>query len=183
MRFIFSILFLICISDSASAQGVQSLCGPRASLFERLLTDAEKIRIQCINDYYDQKKIEVEKLVADLDKEIQKQKKIIQENAFKAGPVLTTVQCDSRQGGHDPKKVATCKKALELYSALVTQMNHLMGWDTPRTRDFSASPEQVKKSLEITCPDEKTLKTIQPVRYFRKNLYQVYEHCAILGAS
>lgn len=183
MRFILSIFFLMCFSSSAFAQDVQSLCGPRSSFFERLLTDAEKIRIQCINDYYDQKKIEVEKLIAELDKEIQKQKKIIQDNAFKAGPVLTTVQCDSRQGGHDPKKVAACEKALELYSALVAQMNHLMGWDIPRTKDFSASPEQVKKSLEITCPDEKTLKAIQPVRYFKKNLYQLYEHCAVLGAS
>lgn len=181
MRLILSVLFFLSMSQLAFAQGAQNNCGPKASFFERLLTDAEKIRIQCINDFYDQKKIEVDNLVAELDKEIQKQKKIIQENAYKAGPVLTTVQCDSRQGDHDPKKVATCEKALELYSALVAQMNHLMGWDIPRAKDFSGSPDQVQKALEIKCPDEKTLKAIQPVRYFKKSLYQLYEHCIMLG--
>lgn len=75
-RFIQTIFFISILSATSHAEtNPYQSCGPKANLVTRLLTDAEKIRLACINDVYDKITQQRDKEVAELTETIQNVKK------------------------------------------------------------------------------------------------------------
>lgn len=159
-------------------------CGGKPSVFERLLTNAEEVRLKCIDDYFAAQKEKNARLAAELSAAIKMQKQVLRQSAYEADKALLTVSCAFPASIPSAKqKTEQCRKELALYQGLIAQLDHLMGWDRALTKRTQGSAEEIRESLELPCPDEQTLNKIQPIRYFKKNLYKVYERCRILAAG
>lgn len=182
IRFSSLLLILLMAPFVSSAGSVQEACGVRASAIERLFTDVESIRLKCIDDYFVAQKEANAKMAQQVSEEIEKQKEILKKSAYKADDRLFRVHCDFPAEIENSKsRTEQCRKDLALYNGLVTQLDHIMGWDRIIVKPSQGTAEQVQKELQVPCPDQETLTKIQPVRYFKKNLYKIYERCQVLS--
>lgn len=175
-RLIAYLLFFIAVC----AQTQASTCGARPNTIERLLFDTDKIYLQCEAEAREKKRQEVMDLVTELNKELKAQAAKLKQSADLFNESLNRIRCQNPQQDRDPALVKQCQEDLALYNALLTQIDHLMGWSAS-VAHIDATPKDTpkKESIDVDCPDETTMKKIKPVRYFKKDLYKVYERCVI----
>lgn len=172
-----SLLFII--TTPLHAEGPNyGMCGGKPGVLEKLFTDAEKIRIKCIEDAYQANKEKVRKELEDLyamntklDLELKKSAISIKYNM---------VQCTPKYG--EPKRSAKliqrCSELVAAKSAVVYRIHELNGWN--------AKPIAKKSTItnaEITppCPSKEKLKEMQVARMFNRKLFVTYERCVTLN--
>ncbi len=178
-QFIQTIFFISILSATSHAEtNPYQSCGPKANLVTRLLTDAEKIRLACINDVYDKITQQRDKEVAELTETIQNVKKELQEVAFKIEYGL--LHCEAPRGypAHNPQKVARCKELSPLLNSLIDRQRALTEW-VPRKQQNQGTTAAAP--VEAPCPSKQDLKKMQSVRYFNKKLYKSWEKCVSLS--
>lgn len=181
-RLLTLVSFFLIIPLISYADGGRDSCGARPSALKRLLTDAEDIRLKCIDDYFVAQKEANARLATQVSEEIQKQKEVLKKSAYKTDDLLLRIHCDFPMEIPSSKvRTEQCRRELALYNGLIAQLDHIMGWDRSVVKPVSGAAEQIQKDLELPCPDEETLGKIQPVRYFKKNLYKIYERCRELS--
>lgn len=178
--FLFFAIALI-MDGKIQASETYATCGVKPGFLANLLTDAEKIRVKCIEDIYEQNKeqtrIEVEELdhtIGQLGTEV---KKVALKNEY------NMVQCDPRNGEpkRDPKLSARCHELVRTRNALISRMDELLGWsERPRPKP---RPDGKVSASELTppCPSKEKLKEMQTARIFNRKLFQTYERCVTLN--
>lgn len=176
MKIVSKILFLFAISMMTSglvhAEANYAMCGARPGLLERLISDAEKIRIKCIEDAYKANQEAVRVEVAQL---IETNKKLTAEIKKVAVKVeYNRVQCEGG-ASRSSKTVARCNELLKAQIAVVKRIQFLMGWsERPK-------PKPSDKDATITatppCPSKAKLEEMKVARMFNRKLFVTYERC------
>lgn len=161
----------------AAAPPIYAHCGARPGLFERFLTDAEEIRIKCINDAFEANKRKTIEEANQLDA-VQKQLKTeIDKVAYTS--TLTMVRCDAPAGQpKNPARTAKCRELNEARNAIIERINTLMGWNErplPANRAAITTP-----NITPPCPPREDLARIQPIRHFNRRLFETWERCVQL---
>jgi|GEM_PF-5048393 len=179
------ILFFVIIIDFhfAYSNGVSEICGQSPIGLSRFINQAEKAHLKCLEDFYNQKKEEANTLAVQISESIQKQKIVVKKSAFKTDNIVSIVHCDFPKNILNYRsKSEQCLKEAALLTGLITQLDDIMGWKKSLALKSvkSINPTEIEQALSLPCPDEETLKKIQPVRHFRRDLYKVYEQCKIL---
>lgn len=153
-------------------------CGARAGFLERLLTDAEEIRIKCINDVYEANKRKTLEEANQLDA-VQKQLKSEIDNVAYTS-TLTMVRCDAPAGQpKNPARTAKCRELNEARNAVIDRINTLMGWNEralPVNRAATTTPD-----ITPPCPPREDLARIQAARAFNRRLFETWERCVQLS--
>lgn len=179
------LLFLITFASSlltsslVEANPNYATCGPKPGLIDRMLHDAEKIRLKCIDDAYESSQQAARLEVAQLY-EISKKLDIeIKKSAIRVSN--NNVQCVPRPGerSRDPKLVARCQELLKAQNGITTRTNNLMGWSNrpkPKAADSNASI-----AATPPCPTKEQLDKMRPVRMFNRKLFVTYERCVTLN--
>ena len=175
-------VFILLLSLLLGSVGKASSCGPQVNVFERLLTDAEEVRLKCIDDYYAEKKAERERLIVEVQQLIKEKELDLEKSAFKFDKKLNRVRCQNPNGDRDQTLVKKCEEDLKIYNALIAQLDQLMGWNIVDP-DRNKSVAELQAQGEPPCPDQATMEKIKPLRLYRKHLYQLYERCAVLNAG
>lgn len=177
MKKTFTLAYIIFTTTVLAAD--VSMCGARPNVLSRFFTDAEKIRVKCINDAFDlEKKLR--------DDEVQKldiiQKKLdldIKKVAYKS--TLTILLCDNEDHTWPKNKIEECHRLNEQRNAVISRIDHLMGWDIPMKSSLKSSPESIQNNqVEVPCPSAEELQKIQGIRYFDKKAYKTWERCVNL---
>lgn len=167
------------LSSAASSPDI-SQCGEPPSIIGKLFTNAEEIRIKCINDAYESHKrkvLEEANALSNLSKkmEVELKKVAYQYKGY-------SVQCDPGPGDKkDPARTKKCHEINKARNVVINRMNVLMGWNSaPRPQ------KQKMTEKDITpppCPSKADLDKLKPVRYFHKGAYEIWERCVNLGAG
>lgn len=175
-----SLLFLLTHSPSGAVadQVDVSMCGARPGLLERLLTDAEKIRIRCIDQAYEENRQKLLDEAIALD-ELQKSlKSELEKVAFEY--TAFTLRCHPNRGQvADPERTKKCQEINLARNTVIERMNVVMGWNERPRPSNQSNP--TAKDLTPPCPSKEDLLKIQPVRYFNRKLYQTWERCVTLS--
>ncbi len=143
-------------------------------MLDRLFSDAEKIRLKCIDDYYAAIKKKAEAEMQSLQLTSEKLEVEIKKIAIKH--TLTTVQCSPRPGEpeRDFSKNKKCSDLVEAKNALIDRMRELDGWNTkPRP----SNPTITAATLTPPCPNKAQLQKIQGIRMFNRHLFETWERC------
>jgi hypothetical protein len=131
----FLFVIALMISGFVHARPTYEMCGARPGLFDRLLTDAEKIRIKCIEDVYAANQEAIRKEVAELQATSQKLSLELKKVAVKVN--YNIVQCSPRTGepARDPKLVSRCQELVKAQNQVISRIDELMGWsEKPRPK-------------------------------------------------
>jgi hypothetical protein len=168
---------LLSSSLEAAAPPIYAHCGAKPGFFEKFLTDAEEIRIKCINDAFEANKRRTIEEANQLDV-VQKQLKAeIDKVAYTS--TLTMVRCDPPQGEpKNPARTAKCRELNQARNAVIERIDVLMGWNE---RPMSAN--QINTTIpQITppCPPRDDLARIQAARHFNRRLFETWERCVQL---
>ena len=103
--------------------------------------------------------------------------------AFKRNQALNRVHCEFPEGEPQAaERSKACRKELAIYNGLIAELDQVMGWNIVFKEKPSSlhAADKIIADLQAPCPDEETLRKIRPVRYFKRNLYTVYERCETL---
>ena len=176
------ILFLLTIlmmSSFIEAKTNYAVCGPKPGLIDRLLNDAEKIRLKCIDDIYKASQVATNSELAQLA-EISKKLDIeIKQKAIKIDK--NYVQCSPKPGerARDRKIEARCQELIRAQNVITERMNNLRCWGKrprPKVTDKNAS-------IAVTppCPTKEKLDQMQVARMFNRKLFVTYERCVTLN--
>jgi hypothetical protein len=152
-------------------------CGTRAGFLERFLTDAEEIRIKCINDAFEANKRKTTEEANQLDV-VQKQLKAeIDKVAYTS--TLTMVRCDPPPGEpKNPARSAKCRELNQARNAVIERIDVLMGWNE---RPMSANQiNTTTPQITPPCPPREDLARIQAARHFNRRLFETWERCVQL---
>lgn len=178
----FFLLFALAlvISGLVQARPTYEMCGAKPGLLDRLLTDAEKIRIKCIEDVYAANQEAIRKEVAELQATSQKLNAELKKVAIKVD--YNIVQCSPRNGEtRDPKLVAKCQELVSAQNGVISRIDELMGWNerpkpkpTDSTATITATPP---------CPSKQKLEEMKVARMFNRKLFKTYERCVTLGTA
>jgi len=171
-------LFLIIFSISTHAADI-SMCGPKPSRLSSFFTDAEKIRVKCIESAYELEKKLRDEEVQQLDL-LQKKLEIdLKKVAYKVSYAM--VQCSSPDRDWPVKKTEECQRINQQRNAIISRIDHLMGWDEPfKSKIQQKANEDLGRNIELPCPSEEELQKIQSVRYFNRKLFKTWERCVNL---
>lgn len=155
------------------------MCGAKPNLLDKFLTDAEKIRIKCIEDVYAAQQEAIRKELQELHETSQKLSSEIKKVAIKS--TYNTVQCAPRPGEpvRDPKLVSRCEELVVALNRIVDRMDELNGWSSkpkPKLTD-----DNTNIAATPPCPSKEKLEEMKPVRMFNRKLYQTYERCVTLA--
>ena len=175
---LFTFSFLLTLNNTLHADsndGIYGSCGKKPNLWEKLSSDADKVRQKCIDDIFtaNKEKIrleieEIAKIMADLSKEISKV-------AIKS--TLTITQCTPRpaEPDRDPKKIKKCNELVNLHNALADRMAILTGWreaGAPKYDDKNAN-----KSITLPCPSDDKMAELRQAATFNRKLFKTWENC------
>lgn len=154
-------------------------CGAKPSFLDRMLTDAEKIRIKCIDDYYEKVK---EKVRLEVEALHQSHKKLDVELRKVAVKVeVGRVECSPRRGEpeRDPRLVKKCQEIVVAQNAILYRIDELMGWnEKPKP---PANANTTPNSIVPDCPSKQKLKEMEVTRMFNRKLFETWERCVSLG--
>ena len=173
------VLSTVLTSILVEAKTNYAVCGPKPGLIDRLLNDAEKIRLKCIDDAYIASQKAVNTEVAQLQ-EISKKLDIeIKKTAIKIDK--NHVQCAPKPGerSRDPKTVARCHELISAQNVITRRINNLLGWSKrpkPKTSDSNASIAETPP-----CPSKQKLDEMKVARMFNRKLFVTYERCVTLN--
>lgn len=162
------------------AQSYES-CGTKPGFLTKLLTDAEKIRIKCINDIFDANR---EKAKKELEELYLLQNSISEELKKVAIKVdYNIVICSPRNGepARNPNLIKQCHELLKTKNALIDRIRELTEW-----QEAPITPTDAKMSLDKAappCPSKEKLDEIKGVRMFNRKLYQTWERCVSLDPT
>lgn len=173
-------ILLTLISFQAFANSEDYLqCGPPPGLISRLLTDAEEIRIKCIDQIYEANQEKVRKEVQSLSEVSKQLDEEIQRTAITRSHGM--VQCvPSRGQTRDPKLVKRCQDAVANRAAVIDRIDRLMGWKQTYTRSSSDSKEsRMKGPQEFPCPSPQEMEKMRVARAFHKRLNEMWTRCQI----
>jgi phosphoribosylanthranilate isomerase len=171
-------IFFIIFTFTTHAADI-SMCGPKPSKLSSFFTDAEKIRIKCIENAYELEKKLRDEEVRQLDL-IQKQLETdLKKVAYKVSYAI--VQCHSPKNDWPIKKTEECQKINQQRNAIISRIDHLMGWDEPFKNKIQKNVQtELANNLELPCPNDEELQKIQSVRYFNRKAFKTWERCVNL---
>ena len=176
---LFFLLSFLMMSTFVAAKTNYATCGPKPGLIDRLLNDAEKIRLKCIDDAYRASQVAVNTEMAELS-EISKKLDIeIKKHAIKIDN--NRIQCAPKPGERrrDPKTVARCQELLSAQNLITGRINNLLGWSKrpkPKATDSDAIIAETPP-----CPSKQKLDEMQVARMFNRKLFVTYERCVTLN--
>ncbi len=175
--FIFALGLLT--SGLLHAVTVYQACGAKPSFLDRMLTDAEKIRIKCIDDYYEKVKEKVRLEVEALHEAHKKLNVELKKVAIKVE--VGRVECSPRRGEAErsPELIKRCQEIVLAQNAILYRIDELMGWnEKPRPQP---SANTTPASIVPDCPSKQKLKEMEVSRMFNRKLFQTWERCVALG--
>lgn len=175
--FIFALGLLT--SGLLQAMTAYQACGAKPSFLDRMLTDAEKMRIKCIDDYYERVKEKVRLEVEALHESHKKLDAELRKVAVKVE--VGRVECSPRRGEPErsPNLVKRCQDIVTAQNAMLTRIDELMGWnERPRPK---ATPNTSAASIVPDCPSKQKLKEMEVTRMFNRKLFETWERCVSLG--
>lgn len=163
----------------AQAQPNYAMCGPKPGIIDRMLHDAETIRIKCIEDAYEASREAVRVEVAELYATSKQLDAEIKKSAIKVD--FNRVQCVPKPGeiDRDPKLVARCQELVKAQNSIISRIDELMGWNErpkPKTTDSNATI-----SATPPCPSKAKLDEMKVARMFNRKLFVTYERCVTLN--
>lgn len=179
MLLLFLLTLSVMSSPSVEAKPDYATCGPKPGLIDRMLNDAEKIRLKCIEDAYEESQQAGRLEVAQLYEISKKLDGELKKTAIKI--VNNNVQCAPRPGerSRDPKLVARCQELLQAQNTITARINGLMGWSKrPKPK---ATDSHANISSTPPCPSKEKLKEMQVARMFNRKLFVTYERCVTLN--
>lgn len=177
VNYLINFFYIIYFSTALAAD--ISMCGAKPSTLSSFFTDAEKIRVKCIEAAY-KKEAELRDLeVRQLD-DLQKKLEIdLKKVAYKVE--YARVECTSPDRTWPAKKTEACHLITQQRNAIISRIDHLMGWDEPIKRKINTTESiDTTSNFEVPCPTDTELKKIQSVRYFDRSLYKLWERCVNL---
>ncbi len=172
-----SFLFIFTIPLHAEGPNY-GMCGERPGMINRLFTDAEKIRIKCIEDAYQANKEKVRKEIEDLYAMNTKLDAELKKSAIKIN--YNMVQCSPKYG--EPKRapslIKRCEEIIVAKTAVISRINELNGWDAkPVAKNLKTKNSEVSPP----CPSKEKLKEMQVARMFNRKLFVTWERCVTLN--
>lgn len=180
---LFLLANLLTLSGVLHAADPYGSCGTKPGFFDRLINDAEKIRLKCIDDIYEANKEKVRKEIEDLHETSNNIGIELKKVAIKVD--FNIVQCSPRSGeaSRDPKLVQRCQELVSAKNAVISRIDELMGWnDRPRSRDNNKANANTA-SISPPCPSKEKLKEMQVARMFNRKLFQTWERCVTLDPT
>lgn len=177
----FFVLFIMAlmVSGFVHARPSYEMCGAKPGLLEGLFTDAEKIRIKCIEDVYKANQEAIQKEVADLHATSQKLSLELKKVAIKVD--YNIVQCSPRTGEppRAQKLIDRCSELVRANNAVISRIDELMGWsERPKPK-----PTDSNAAINATppCPSQAKLEEMKVARMFNRKLFETYERCVTLN--
>ena len=167
------------MSTLVMAKTDYAICGPKPGFIDRLLNDAEKIRIQCIDDAYKASQQAAMTEAAQLDEISKKLDVELKKSAIKIAN--NRIQCAPKPGERprDSKLVAHCQELLSAQNVITGRINNLRGWSKrpkPKATDTNA-----KIAETPPCPSKAKLDEMKVARMFNRKLFVTYERCVTLN--
>tara|TARA_R110000868_G_scaffold132381_5_gene343305 strand:- start:7663 stop:8217 length:555 start_codon:yes stop_codon:yes gene_type:complete len=152
-------------------------CGAQPGFLESLFTNAQTLRVKCIDEAYEANRIKVLEESNELSDMIKAMEVELKEVAYEY--TYGMIKCTPRNG--QPRDEARTKKCSEINIArnsAIGRMNDLMGWNT---RAVARTETTTVEEITPPCPSKEDLDKIKPVRYFNRRLYQTWERCVQLN--
>ncbi|MDO9182228.1 MAG: hypothetical protein Q7U04_07455 [Bacteriovorax sp.] len=179
MKIIILFFFLTGQNATLQASEIYAVCKGKPSTFERLFTDATKIREKCIKDIYDEEKRkteqEIEALYA-LNKSLDIELKKV---AYKFDYNLVRCRAEGDEKAND-SRTKKCGEIVTAKNSILTRIDKLNGWEIkPDFRDVNKDANL--DSLKPPCPSQEELNKMQAGRYFNSKLYKTWERCVTLA--
>ncbi|PIP89151.1 MAG: hypothetical protein COW01_00230 [Bdellovibrionales bacterium CG12_big_fil_rev_8_21_14_0_65_38_15] len=152
-------------------------CGARPSFLENLFTNAESIRVKCIDEAYEANRIKVleeANQLSDMIKAMEVELKVV---AYEYSYAM--IKCTPRNSERrDEARIKKCREINEARNSVIGRMNDLMGWNTrAEVRNENTTIEEITPP----CPSKSDLDKMKPVRYFNRSIYQTWERCVQLN--
>ncbi len=166
-------------SLSVPSEEVIKRCGDKPGILSRFFTDAEKMRLICIDQIFEEYKRKRDEEVDELDKISKELNKEISKVAVHQ--TVSTLDCGN-PNTRPEKLVEKCRELNIQRNLILKRIDHLMGWDQEFKSRVEASAIK-PQSIEIVtpCPSEEELNKMKAVRYFHRKLYKTYERCRTLN--
>lgn len=172
IKFYFLLLLLLLISfNSFSNEDIYSSCGPRPGIIDRLIGSAEKIRLKCIDDIYNENNEKIKKEVADLYQISQQ----IKAELASVGAITNYNMIDCSRSA---KQLNRCNELVGAQQLVIERIDELMGWNEKLKRP---SEQENSTMAQPPCPTKEMLDKIKPVRYYNRKLYKSWEKCVVLA--
>lgn len=152
-------------------------CGARPGMLERFLTNAESIRIKCIDEAYESNRIKVLEEANDLSEMIKAMEGELKRTAYFYDVIR--LKCEPNNGeARDEARVRKCREINEARNSAIDRMNKLMGWNS---RAIVRNENTTVQDITPPCPSKADLDKMKPVRYFNRRIYQTWERCVQLN--
>lgn len=152
-------------------------CGARPGLLERFLTNAQSIRIKCIDEAYEANRVKVLEEANELSDMIKLMEEELKQVAYSYQ--LGHLSCEPRNGQpRDENRVKKCREINAARNSAIDRMNNLMGWNS---RVIVRNEATTVKDITPPCPSRADLDKMKPVRYFNRRIYQTWERCVQLN--
>lgn len=178
MKKLLSILFFLSFGcfNLAVSDDLYRSCGPKPGFFAGLISDAEKMRIKCIEGIYEENQAKIKKEVEELYEVNQQIKNELTQVAAKVN--YNIIECSPGSNGvvRTPLQISRCKELVLAQQVVIGRIDELMGWN----EKFKAQNADAAL-VEPPCPTPETLNKIKPVRYFHRKLYKTWERCVVLA--
>lgn len=177
MQFI-ALFFFVTFPALASSDIVDvAHCGVRPGLLERFLTNAESVRIKCINDAYEANRRKVLEEANELSEMIKLMEVELKQVAHFYDVIH--LRCEPSYGGNrDEVRIRKCHSINNARNSAIDRLNELMGWNS---RVIVRNESTTVKEITPPCPSKADLDKMKPVRYFNRRIYQAWERCVQLS--
>lgn len=175
--FIFALGLLA--SGILHAMTAYQACGAKPSFLDRMISDAEKMRIKCIDDYYEKVKEKVRLEVVALHESHKKLDAELRKVAIKVE--VGRVECSPRRGEPErsPKLIQRCQEIVVAQNAMLSRIDELMGWNEKPKPKPNSNTSAV--TIVPDCPSKQKLKEMEVSRMFNRKLFETWERCVALG--
>jgi len=154
------------------------MCGEKKDMITRLFTDAEKIRIKCIEDAFQANKEKVRREIDELYAINTKLTAELNKAAIKVN--FNMVQCSPKYG--EPKRaphlIKRCEELIAAKTAVIYRINELNGWNE---KPITKNPKVKNTEVNPPCPSKQKLKEMQVARMFNRKLFVTWERCVTLN--
>ncbi len=152
-------------------------CGAKPGFLENLFTNAQSIRVKCIDEAYEANRIKVLDEANELSDMIKAMAVELEQTAYEY--TYGMVKCEPRRGEpRDEARVKKCREINEARNSAIGRMNDLMGWNT---RAVARTENTTIEEITPPCPSKADLDKMKPVRYFNRRIYQTWERCVQLN--
>ena len=152
-------------------------CGARPGFLENLFTNAQTLRIKCIDEAYEANRIKVLEEANELSDMIKAMALELEQTAYHYD--FAMIKCEPPSGQpRDEARVLKCRQINAARNSAINRMNDLMGWNT---RAIARTESTTIEEITPPCPSKADLDKMKPVRYFNRRIYQTWERCVQLN--